>query len=414
MVKHPLSKDEIKIILLEGVHESAVEVFKNQGYNNIEQLRMSLSVEDLKVKVADAHIIGIRSNSQLTEPVIKAAKNLVVIGCFCISTNQVDTAAAQRYGVPVFNAPYANARSVAELVLAEIVFLLRGIAKKNTQTHQGIWEKSAINSYEARNKTLGVIGYGHIGMQVGLLAEMLGMNILYYDIETKMPLGNAKQASTLNALLQQADVISLHVPDTQHTQYMFSQEEFDKMKNGVMLINTARGSILDINSLAVALKTGKVAGAAIDVFPIEPKNNNEVFYSVLQEFDNVILTPHIGGTTIEAQENIALEVAKKVLQYLEKGTSVGAVNFPQLLLPAQGLSSANGVSRILHVHKNQLGIMNLLNHLLADHQVNIAGQFLQTDENIGYVVIDVESLKSLDVITALKEVKGTIRTRVLY
>jgi D-3-phosphoglycerate dehydrogenase len=414
MTKLSLAKNKIKVLLLEGVHESAVSAFITQGYNNIEYIKNSLAEVDLIERIADAHIIGIRSRTQLTDNVLNHAHKLMAIGCFCIGTNQVELSAAQNRGVAVFNAPFSNTRSVAELVIGEIILLLRGIPQKNALAHRGIWQKSAVGSVETRGKILGIIGYGHIGTQLGLLAETLGMRVVYYDIEAKLPLGNATQVASLPQLYQQADVISLHVPETEFTQYMISQEEFEQMNDGVMIINASRGSIIDINSLAVALNNGKVAGAAIDVFPIEPKGNDDEFISILRQFDNVILTPHIGGSTIEAQENIGQEVANKLVKYSDKGTSVSAVNFPEISLPERTVASANGLSRILHIHHNQLGIMNNINQLLAQLKVNVAGQFLQTNEKIGYVVIDIEAPRSDEILEALKQVKGTIKARVLY
>jgi len=407
--KNSLAKDKIKILLLEGVHQSALEELRIKGYSNIEYIKTSLSNDDLIAKVADVHFIGIRSRTQLTEEVLSHAKKLVAIGCFCIGTNQVDITAAQKRGVPVFNAPFSNTRSVAELVLGETLLLLRGIPEKSAKAHRGEWLKSAVGSVEARGKTLGIIGYGHIGTQLGILAETLGMRVRFYDIETKLPLGNASQAPSLNALLGEADVVSLHVPETPQTQDMIGTAEFDAMKLGAIFINASRGTVVDIDALAEALSEKKVAGAAIDVFPIEPKGNADEFLSPLRGFDNVILTPHIGGSTKEAQENIGLEVASKLAKYSDNGSSLSAVNFPQVSLPEHV-----NTSRLLHIHHNQPGVLTQINQAFADNSINIAAQYLQTDDKIGYVVIDIESSNSAQALKALKAIDGTIRARILH
>ena len=407
--KNSLAKDKIKILLLEGVHQSALEELRFKGYSNIEYIKTSLSNDDLIAKIADVHFIGIRSRTQLTEEVLSHAKKLVAIGCFCIGTNQVDTIAAQKYGVPVFNAPFSNTRSVAELVLGETLLLLRGIPEKSAKAHRGEWFKSAAGSVEARGKTLGIIGYGHIGTQLGILAETLGMRVRFYDIETKLPLGNASQAPSLSALLGEADVVSLHVPETPQTQDMIGAAEFSAMKSGAIFINASRGTVVDIDALAEALSEKKVAGAAIDVFPVEPKGNDDEFLSPLRGFDNVILTPHIGGSTKEAQENIGLEVASKLAKYSDNGSSLSAVNFPQVSLPEHV-----DTSRLLHIHHNQPGVLTQINQAFAEHSINIAAQYLQTDDQIGYVVIDIESTNSVLALKALKAIDGTIRARILH
>jgi len=409
MSNQSLSKEKIKILLLEGVHQSALEELKLQGYTNIEYLKTSLAEAELVEKIANVHFIGIRSRTQLTDKVLSHAKKLVAIGCFCIGTNQVDTKAAQKRGIPVFNAPFSNTRSVAELVIGELLLLLRGIPEKSAQAHRGVWNKSAAGSVEARGKTLGIIGYGHIGMQVGILAETIGMKVRFYDIETKLPLGNASQANTLTSLLQEADVISLHVPETAQTQNMMGHAEFEVMKDGVIFINASRGTVVDIDALAEALDNKKVAGAAIDVFPVEPKSNDEEFVSPLRAFDNVILTPHIGGSTKEAQENIGLEVASKLAKYSDNGSTLSAVNFPEVSLP-----SHEGTSRLLHIHKNQPGILTKINQAFAEFDINIAAQYLQTDDEIGYVVIDIETEDSASALKALKKIEGTIKARILH
>jgi len=409
MSKQSLSKDKIKILLLEGVHQSALEQLKEQGYSNIEYLKTSLAEAELIEKIKDVHFIGIRSRTMLTEKVLAHANKLVAIGCFCIGTNQVDLKAAKIKGVPVFNAPFSNTRSVAELVLGEILLLLRGIPEKSALAHRGIWQKSAAGSVEARGKTLGIIGYGHIGTQLGIMAETIGMKVRFYDIETKLPLGNASQAPSLTALLKESDVISLHVPETPQTQNMMGVAEFEVMKQGTIFINASRGTVVDIDALAEALETKKVGGAAIDVFPVEPKGNDEEFVSPLRAFDNCILTPHIGGSTQEAQENIGLEVASKLAKYSDNGSTLSAVNFPEVSLPEH-----KGTSRLLHIHKNQPGVLTAINNAFAQHQINIAAQYLQTDADIGYVVIEVETQDSDLALQELKQIDGTIRARLLH
>jgi len=406
-----LAKDKIKILLLEGVHESALEELKSQGYSNIEYIKTSLSEDDLIKKIASVHFIGIRSRTNLNEKVLSHAKKLVAIGCFCIGTNQVDTKAAQSLGIPVFNAPFSNTRSVAELVLGETLLLLRGIPEKSAQAHRGEWNKSAAGSFEARGKTLGIIGYGHIGMQLGVLAETVGMKVKFYDVETKLPLGNASQSSTLTALLQECEVISLHVPENPQTKNMIGATELANMKDGAILINASRGTVVDIDALAEALASKKLSGAAIDVFPVEPKGNAEEFISPLREFDNVILTPHIGGSTKEAQENIGLEVASKLAKYSDNGSTLSAVNFPEVSLPNHG---GKGRSRLLHVHQNQPGILNKINLAFTTLNINIAAQYLQTDDQIGYVVIDIETEDSAVALQELKKIEGTVKARILH
>jgi D-3-phosphoglycerate dehydrogenase len=409
MSTNSLAKDKIKILLLEGVHPSAVEELKNKGYSNIEYLKSSLSEAELCEKIASVHFIGIRSRTQLNDNVLSHAKKLVAIGCFCIGTNQVELAAAQKRGIPVFNAPFSNTRSVAELVLGETIMLLRGIPDKSAKAHRGIWNKSAAGSVEARGKTLGIIGYGHIGTQLGIIAETLGMRVRFYDIETKLPLGNASQCSSLTALLAESDVVSLHVPETPQTQNMMGVAEFKAIKHGAIFINASRGTVVDIDALAQALRDEKIGGAAIDVFPVEPKGNDEEFISPLREFDNVILTPHIGGSTKEAQQNIGLEVASKLAKYSDNGSTLSAVNFPEVSLPEH-----TNTSRLLHIHKNQPGVLTQINQAFAEHSVNIAAQYLQTNEAIGYVVIDIEAQDAELALAALKKVDGTIRARILH
>ena len=404
-----LDKSKIRILLLEGVHQSAVENFERAGYTNIEYLKTSLPEDQLKAKIADAHFVGIRSRTQLTEDVFAAAQKLIAVGCFCIGTNQVDLTAALIRGIPVFNAPFSNTRSVAELVLAEAILLLRGIPEKNAVCHRGGWQKTAANSFEIRGKTLGIIGYGNIGTQFSVLAESLGMDVYFYDVVSKLPIGNATQVGTLQELLNISDVVSLHVPETPATKYMFKAEQFAQMKPGSILMNASRGTVVDIDALADALSSGKLLGAAIDVFPVEPKSNDEEFVSPLREFDNCILTPHVGGSTIEAQENIGREVAEKLAMYSDNGTSVSSVNFPEVALP-----SHPNQHRLLHIHENVPGVMSEINQVFSENGINVCGQYLQTKEDIGYVVVDVDKAYGELALEKLRQVKGTIRCRVLF
>ncbi|AYV21775.1 MULTISPECIES: phosphoglycerate dehydrogenase [Vibrio] len=409
MAKVSLEKDKIKILLLEGLHPSSVEVLQAAGYTNITYHKGSLPEEELIEAVKDVHFIGIRSRTNLTEEVINAADKLVAIGCFCIGTNQVNLDAAAKRGVPVFNAPFSNTRSVAELVLGQILLLLRGIPEKNALAHRGIWKKSADNSYEARGKRLGIIGYGHIGTQLGIIAENLGMRVYFYDIENKLSLGNATQVHTMTELLNKCDVISLHVPETPGTKNMMGAAEFERMKPGAIFINAARGTVVDIPALCDSLEAGHLAGAAIDVFPEEPKTNADPFESPLMKFDNVILTPHVGGSTQEAQENIGIEVAGKLAKYSDNGSTLSSVNFPEVSLPEH-----TECSRLLHIHKNRPGILTQINTIFADEGINIAGQYLQTASDIGYVVIDVETARSEEALAKLKLIEGTLRARILH
>ncbi len=409
MLNFSLGKQKIKILLLEGVHPSAVEVFKAAGYENIDYHPAALPEEELLEKIADAHFVGIRSRTQLNAQVFASAKKLIAVGCFCIGTNQVDLKAATEHGVIVFNAPFSNTRSVAELVIAEAIMLMRGIPEKNAKAHRGEWLKSASDAYEVRGKTLGIIGYGNIGSQISVMAESIGMKVRFYDTVTKLPLGNAEQVRNLKELLQQADVISLHVPDTESTRGLMGTKELAAMKPGAMLINAARGQIVDIDSLGKVLKSGHLGGAAIDVFPVEPKSNQEEFLSPLRQFDNVILTPHIGGSTQEAQANIGIEVAEKIVVYSDNGTSTSAVNFPQVALPAHA-----NTHRLLHVHRNMPGVLSGINQLFSQYNINVAAQYLQTNDKVGYVVVDIEAEYSNDAIAALKAIEGTIRCRVLF
>jgi D-3-phosphoglycerate dehydrogenase / 2-oxoglutarate reductase len=409
-MKLSLAKDKIKVLLLEGVHENAVAYFKKQGYSNIEYHKKALEENELKSKLATAHIVGIRSRTQLTQEVLKDSKRLIAVGAFCIGTNQIDLDAAEEQGIPVFNAPYSNTRSVAELILAEMVMLLRGIPEKNMLAHQGGWGKSAENSFEARGKKLGIIGYGHIGSQVSVLAEGLGMEVCYFDIEKKLSIGNARSCTSLQECLADADIVTLHVPGTELTKEMMGKAEFAAMKQGSYLINASRGNVVVIPELKKALQTGKLLGAAIDVFPQEPRSKEDEFISELRDFDNVLLTPHIGGSTKEAQESIATEVAEKLVGYSDVGTTIDAVNFPHVQLPPNEQRN-----RFLHIHKNVPGVMENINKVFASKGVNVAGQYLQTDPKIGYVVIGVDP-KGVDksVLEDLKKVPNTIKARMLY
>jgi D-3-phosphoglycerate dehydrogenase len=407
-----LQKSKIKILLLEGIHPSAVNAFRADGYTHIETHRKSLPEAQLLESLRDTYFLGIRSATQLTAALIEQARRLTSIGCFCIGTNQVDLAAAQARGIPVFNAPFSNTRSVAELVLAEIVMLLRGIPNRNALAHRGGWMKTATGSREARGKTLGIAGYGHIGTQTGLLAESLGMQVLYYDIESKLALGNARPAASLDALLEAADVITLHVPETPQTQSMIGAAQFARMKRGACFINASRGTVVDIGALAEALKSEHLAGAAIDVFPEEPRTAGEEFVSPLRGMENVLLTPHVGGSTEEAQQNIGTEVAEKLIRYSNNGSTLTAVNFPEVSLPEHP-----GKHRLLHIHRNQPGVLSGINAVFSTEKVNIAGQYLQTNPRIGYVVIDLETdepEKTARIRRSLGKVSGTIRTRLLY
>lgn len=409
MIKTSTDKKKIKFLFLEGIHPSAVQVLKAAGYTQIESLNGALPENELKAKIADVHFVGIRSRTQLTADVFAHATRLAAVGCFCIGTNQVDLNAARERGIAVFNAPFSNTRSVAELVLAEAILLLRGVPEKSAVAHRGGWLKSAENAYEIRGKTLGIVGYGSIGTQLSVLAEALGMKVVFFDVVTKLPLGNARQVPQLTELLAQSDVVSLHVPETQATQWMIGEKEIAAMKTGSVLINASRGTVVKIEPLAEALRQKKLLGAAIDVFPVEPRSNKDVFESPLRGLDNVILTPHVGGSTMEAQENIGIEVAEKLVKYSDNGTSTSSVNFPEVALPAHP-----GKHRLLHIHSNVPGVLSKINKVFSDNHINIASQYLQTNEAIGYVVIDVDAAYSDMALAKLAEVPGTIRSRVLF
>ena len=406
-LSHP--KEKLKFVLLEGIHPTAVDALKSDGYTNIVTSPKALAGDELASVLADAHFLGIRSRTQLTAEVLEAAPKLTAIGAFCIGTNQIALDTAMRRGIPVFNAPFSNTRSVAELVLAEIIMLMRGIPHKNAVLHRGGWVKSAAGSYEVRGKALGIVGYGHIGTQIGVLAEQMGMQVVFYDVEAKLPLGNARQLASLAELLQAADVVSLHVPETPQTQNMMGAEQLALMKPGSHLINASRGTVVDIDALCAALERQHLAGAAIDVFPVEPQGNDSAFESPLVRFDNVLLTPHIGGSTAEAQANIGREVAAKLIRYSNNGSTVSAVNFPEVALPEH-----TGRCRLLHIHQNVPGVMARVNERFSAAGINIASQYLRTNEEVGYVVIDVDSTASQVALEELCAVPGTIRCRILY
>ncbi len=404
-----LPKDRIRVALLEGIHPRAVEIFNENGYHNVQAIKSSRTGDALTEIVKDVHFLGIRSRTQLTAEVLASAPRLNAIGCFCIGTNQVDLLSACNQGVPVFNAPFSNTRSVAELVLAEMIMLVRGVPQRSAAAHRGQWLKNADNSFEVRGKTLAIIGYGHIGTQLGVLAEGLGMKVVFHDVETKLPLGNASSAVSLVEAIGDADVVSLHVPQTPETENLMNREAINAMRPGSWLINASRGNVVDIDALADAVKSGHVLGAAIDVFPSEPKGNDQPFESPLRGLDNVILTPHIGGSTAEAQVNIAEEVANKLVRYSDNGSTRSAVNFPQVTLPDHGARH-----RIMHIHRNEPGVLRQVNRVFADSNVNVAAQYLQTHNDVGYVVMDIETTDASALKERLGEIAGTLRCRVLY
>lgn len=402
-------KEKIKILFLENISDKAVERFKQAGYTNVKKLSGALSEEELIKEIKDVHLLGIRSKTKVTQKVLDHATKLQAIGCFCIGVNQVDLSAALHQGVVVFNAPYSNTRSVAELVIGLSILLIRRIPDKNKAAHEGIWMKEAKGSYELRGKTLGIIGYGNIGTQVSVMAESLGMKVLFYDVETKLPLGNANAAKTIQELVANADVISLHVPETARTRNLINKEVIESFKKGSILINYARGEVVDLQALADALKAGNISGAAIDVFPWEPEKNGDRFETPLQGLSNVILTPHIGGSTEEAQENIGEDVSNKLYQYLEKGVTNGSHTIPGISLPP-----VEGAHRILHIHNNRPGVLSAINSELSKHNINILGQYLKTNDEIGYVVLDVDQQLSNQAVELLRDVKETIKVRMLY
>ncbi len=402
-------KDRIKVLFLENISDKAVQYFKQQGYADVKKLSGALSEEELIKVIKDVHILGIRSKTFISKKVLDSAKKLQAIGCFCIGVNQVDLKACKQRGIAVYNAPYSNTRSVAELVIGASILLIRRILDKNKAAHNGIWNKDAKGSFELRGKTMGIIGYGNIGTQLSVMAEAMGMRVQFYDIETKLPLGNAQAKKSIKEIVSSSDIISLHVPETNQTKNLINKSVLKQFKSGSILVNYARGEVVDLDALADAIKEKHIAGAAIDVFPVEPEKNGDTFSTPLQDLSNVLLTPHIGGSTEEAQENIGEDVSIKLYQYLERGVSNGSHTIPSLSLPP-----VDGAHRILHIHKNVPGVLGAINTLLSKNKINIVGQYLKTNDEIGYVVLDVDSKLSKQAMTLLKEVKETIRVRMLY
>ena len=402
-------RNKIKILLLENISDAAVSELEASGYLDIQKINGALSEAELVKAVKGVHLIGIRSKTQITKNVIDAADKLLAVGCFCIGVNQVDLKSATAKGVAVFNAPYSNTRSVAELVIGLCVMLIRKIADKNAAAHRGEWLKEATGSFELRGKTLGIIGYGNIGSQVSNMAEAMGMQVVYYDISTKLPLGNAKQIRDLKELLKRSNIVTLHVPSDATTRNMINAETLKHLQKGSILLNYSRGDVVDLDALKKAVKSGKIAGAAVDVFPEEPEKNGDVFSSVLQNLPNVILTPHIGGSTEEAQANIGLDVTAKLIKYLEYGTSEGSHTVPPVNLPPQ-----TGTHRILHIHQNIPGVLGEINSRLSASGINIVGQYLKTNDEIGYVILDVDSKISKEAFEILKDIKGTVKARMIY
>jgi D-3-phosphoglycerate dehydrogenase len=402
-------KDRIKVLFLENISDKAVQYFKQQGYADVKKVAGALSEEELIKVIKDVHILGIRSKTFISKKVLDSAKKLQAIGCFCIGVNQVDLKACKQKGIAVFNAPYSNTRSVAELVIGASILLIRRILDKNNAAHNGVWNKDAKGSFELRGKTMGIIGYGNIGTQLSVMAEAMGMRVQFFDIETKLPLGNAQAKKSIKEIVSSSDIISLHVPETNQTKNLINKAVLKQFKSGSILVNYARGEVVDLDALAEAIKEKHIAGAAIDVFPIEPEKNGDAFSTPLQGLSNVLLTPHIGGSTEEAQENIGEDVSIKLYQYLERGVSNGSHTIPSLSLPP-----VDGAHRILHIHKNVPGVLGAINTLLSKNKINIVGQYLKTNDEIGYVVLDVDSKLSKQAMTLLKEVKETIRVRMLY
>lgn len=402
-------KDKINILFLENISDVAVKRFKDAGYSNVKKLNGAINEADLIKEIKNTHILGIRSKTDLNKKVLEAAGKLQAVGCFCIGTNQVDLKTATDNGIAVFNAPYSNTRSVAELVIGASIMLIRRILDKNTAAHNGIWNKDASGAHELRGKTLGIIGYGNIGSQVSVMAEALGMKVIFYDAETKLPLGNATDMKNLKELLKNADIVTIHVPELDSTRNFINKNSLRHAKKGAIIINYSRGTVVDLNDLKKALERGHISGAAVDVFPTEPEKNGDKFESPLQGLPNVLLTPHIGGSTQEAQINIGEDVSNKLFNYLEKGISNGSHTIPSLALPPQ-----EGVHRILHIHKNVTGVLSQINSTLSDNKINIVGQYLKTNDRIGYVVLDVDDKLSNHAVKLLKEIDETIKVRILY
>ncbi|MEH2510111.1 D-3-phosphoglycerate dehydrogenase [Nitrobacteraceae bacterium AZCC 1564] len=406
-----LSKDKIRVLLLEGVNQSAVQLIESAGYSNVTRLPKALDGDALKEAIKGVHLLGIRSRTQITPDVLAAADRLIAIGCFSVGTNQVDIDSARCSGIPVFNAPFSNTRSVAELVIGEIIMLFRRLGPRSNAAHEGRWDKSAKDSYEVRGKTLGIVGYGNIGSQLSYLAEAMGMRVIFFDHTDKLRHGNTEPCASLHELLAQSDVVTLHVPETPATHGMIGREEIRAIKPGAYFINNSRGTVVDLEALAEALKEGRLRGAAVDVFPVEPGSNAERFTTPLQGLENVILTPHIGGSTEEAQERIGAEVARKLVDYSDTGSTMGAVNFPQVQLPARPLGT-----RFIQVQRNVPGMLGRLNEVLARHSVNIAAQYYETSNDVGYVVLDADAsaADSQRVLADIRALEGTIRARLLY
>lgn len=402
-------KEKINILFLENISDKAVQQFQQNGYVNIKRLKSALSETELVKEIKDVHLLGIRSKTQITAKVLEAGKKLQAIGCFCIGVNQVNLKAATKNGVVVFNAPYSNTRSVAELVIGAAIMLIRRIPDKNKAAHDGTWLKEATGSYELRGKTLGLIGYGNIGSQVSVLAEALGMKVMYYDVETKLPLGNAVDGKSLKEVLGKSDIVSLHVPETAQTKNLINKTNIKHFKKGAILINYARGEVVDLKCLRSAIEDGSIGGAAVDVFPFEPEKNGDAFETPLQGLKNVLLTPHIGGSTEEAQQNIGEDVSAKLFNFLEKGITTGSHTVPPLALPP-----VEGAHRILHIHNNVPGVLSAINTQLSKHGINIVGQYLKTNDEIGYVVLDVDKKLSNKAVELLRHVKETIKVRMLY
>ena len=402
-------KDKIKILMLENISDAAIKVFKDAGYADIKKISGALSEDQLINEIKHVHMVGIRSKTQITEKVLQHAEKLQAIGCFCIGTNQVNLQAARKKGIVVFNAPYSNTRSVAELVVGASIILIRKILDKNKAAHEGNWNKDAKGSFEIRGKTLGIIGYGNIGSQVSILAEALGMKVIFYDTITKLPLGNAESRKTIKEVVSKADIITLHIPETQQTKNLINKTLLKQFKKGSILINFARGEVVDLEALTAALTNGHLSGAAIDVFPVEPEKNGDPFSSPLQNIPNVLLTPHIGGSTEEAQYNIGEDVSAKLLQYLEMGATTGSHTVPEL-----SLSPQEGTHRILHIHTNVPGVLSEINTTLSENKINVLGQYLKTNDEIGYVVLDIDKKLSKNAVELLKKVKGSLKVRLLY
>ncbi|MEM7253547.1 MAG: phosphoglycerate dehydrogenase [Pseudomonadota bacterium] len=401
---------DLRVVLLEGIHPTAGQTLEAAGFERIEPHSKALEGDALRDAVAGAHYLGIRSRTRISDDLLANLPELRAIGCFCIGVNQVELAAARARGVPVFNAPFSNTRSVAELVIAEAILLLRDVPRKNALAHRGVWRKSASGAHEVRGKRIGIVGYGHIGSQVGVLAEALGMQVFFFDVETKLALGNASQVGSINRLLGDVDVVTLHVPESESTREMIDATAIDGMRDGAVLINASRGSVVNIDALAAAIKQGKLAGAAVDVFPEEPESNEATFASPLCALDNVLLTPHVGGSTEEAQASIGVEVAEKLIRYNDNGSTVTAVNFPQVSLPPH-----LGTYRLLHIHRNQPGVLAAVNAVFSGRGINIQGESLQTDPQVGYVVVDFDMAQTFDVeqLERLKQIDGTLRARIL-